>query len=324
VPLQATQQAEEDEAEELSDEDKEKDAQDAEEPTHVQPVTVAHRAAAARKYANAVDSLNTLVQLATRATSLCDHITYAFEESDMGEFVGTVELKVPSGHKSHSGEPQANKKQAKTSAAQVALRDPEVHRLLPPLPVEVREPKAATAAGLGEVQALDETTKEDTEDREDTTEDAGPVLSKKKQQQLAAAELRAKKIAGRKAAKAAKAAAALESSDEEEGSEEEQETSEDSEDSEDSTADSTDSDDEDDIYSAELAAKKAAIKAALAAKKRPAKHASRPTAAVAKSAEPSKKGVDKLEAGDTKFAEKLKDTLSAKQENFGQTKFIKP
>eukprot|EP00928_Gymnodinium_smaydae_P030211 TRINITY_DN22523_c0_g1_i1.p1 TRINITY_DN22523_c0_g1~~TRINITY_DN22523_c0_g1_i1.p1 ORF type:complete len:484 (-),score=115.25 TRINITY_DN22523_c0_g1_i1:468-1739(-) len=260
------------------------------------------RAAAARSYPKPVESLQQLVQLATRATSTADHIKYTIEEDDLGiEYVCTVEIIAFGTRTSYVGEPRENKKDAKIFGARAALRDPALHLLLPPLPSKNREPKAPKATSLEDVKL--ELNEKNTV-TEDSVETSGAVVSKKKQQQLE----KERKAAKRKAAKAAKAAALAEMSSEEESSEEEEgedvevdaEQDEESEDSDAYSAEeeseeevATDSEDEEEdgterLDASELAAKKAAIKAALAAK-RESKHGT----SKSKSSDAPKKKSDK-------------------------------
>jgi len=293
------------------------------------------RAAAARDYANPMESLQALLQKSTRATSTKDNIVYTFEEVDKGSFVATVQLLAPGVDTSRSGEPQGNKQKAKNSASLAALRDPEVHRLLPPLPPKAQEPKATKAAG---VQGNKEQSVEKVglafspEPRGNKVAAAVSVKERQKQEKAA-------KAAKRKSAKDAKKSAfvALEDSEEEEASTEEkasegEETSEEEEEEETSSseeeASSEGSDDEDAKARADLAAKKVAIKAKLRAAKQPAKSASA-SRQVAR-AEVTNDGLDEKK----KLAEKahrdeflqnnVKVLDTKKQKNFGLTKFIKP
>jgi len=321
------------EADEVDEEEDEEEPEvshacEKEESDAVAAITAAEaRAAAAREYPNPVESLQVLVQRATRATSPADFITYIVEEDkwqrDELKYTGTVEVLVFGCQTSHTGKPCGNKKEAKTSAARVALRDATLHRSLPPLPAKSRETKVAHEAGsddegleqdtvdpraelIAELEAMtkgtlrrravalkiDEDILEKADDADDTkaafielileivlpedckeeqeevVETFAPVLKKKNQQQLE----KERKAAKRKAAKAAKAAAVVETSSEEEASEEEEQESE--EDVESTDVDTEDSEEEDEsssetnqIHAAELAAKKAVIRAALAAKK---------------------------------------------------------
>eukprot|EP00930_Biecheleria_cincta_P003967 TRINITY_DN104874_c0_g1_i1.p1 TRINITY_DN104874_c0_g1~~TRINITY_DN104874_c0_g1_i1.p1 ORF type:complete len:464 (+),score=152.86 TRINITY_DN104874_c0_g1_i1:28-1392(+) len=296
------------------------------------------RAAATRAYPSPIESLDSLVQKATRATSTKDYIAYSFEEEDFG-YVASVELLLSNGSRScHSGESRDSKKDAKKSAALVALRDPEVHRLLPPLPGKLREHDAAKPASLsavGELPVADAEPLSQGEDvaesSEEVEEKAGTVSAKELRKQEKN-ELRAKRLARRKAAKAFKAALAEvedeESSDlaETDSAEDHGEDDEQEEEGEEETATDDDDDDEDArLDPAELAAKKAAIKAALASKRRSAKGSRQ--AAVnddvkKKLASDSKKKSAHVSEADFKMSEKVKDTKM--QANFGQTKFIKP
>jgi len=217
--------------------------------------------AARRDYPNPVENLQALVQKAIReGSSIRDHIIYTVEEveEDFGALIATIELRLPAGCHTSRGEPKDNKKEATKSAAQVALRNPEVHRLLPPLPPKVREVKASKA--------------EHSEDEEEEVASTACTekLSVKKQRQLQKEEIRAKRQAKRNAVKAIKAALAAEESDdddeEEESEDGEDSTREDSEDQEESEEeDIEDSSDEDEdslvcVNAAELASKMKAIK----------------------------------------------------------------
>jgi len=298
------------------------------------------RAAAARAYPSPIESLDSLVQKATRSTSTKDYIAYSFEEEDFG-YVCSVELLLPNGRRAcHIGESRDSKKDAKKSAALVALRDPEVHRLLPPLPSKVREPDVAKPASLKAAKELPEAVAEPVSQAEDAAESGEEVeertgaISAKELRKQEKTELRAKRLARRKAAKAFKAALAEledeESSDlaETDSSEDNGEDEEDDEEEEEEEDEETASDDDDEdarLDPTELAAKKAAVKAALAAKRRAAK-GGRQTAvsddAKRKLASDSKKKSTHSNEADFKMSEKVKDTKL--QANFGQTKFIKP
>ncbi|CAE8695654.1 unnamed protein product, partial [Polarella glacialis] len=290
----------------------------------------------ARDLATPVESLQALVQKASKdGTSTKEQILYTFEEEDVEfgtTFVCTVELLAPGVKISHSGEARENKREAKKSAAQAALRDPEVYRLLPPLLAKAREAQPAKEeATASEDEASDESADSEAES-EEKRDNSGPVLSAKDKKKQLAAEQRAKKLAGRKAGKTAKIAealkAALESSEEEEESEaeEEEQTSEEEE------VDSEEEEEEDDsddgkIDAAALAEKKAVIKVALLAakKQRPGKRLVEKTNAAAAEAKDNmdkKKHAEKAAFKDINLADKVKDTR--KQENFGATKFIKP
>lgn len=325
------------EAQAADDEEVESSSSEEEEPQAAPTAGISMgqaRAAAARDYANPMESLQALLQKSTRATSTKDNIVYTFEEVDKGSFVATVQLLAPGVDTSRSGEPQGNKQKAKNSASLAALRDPEVHRLLPPLPPKAQEPKATKAAG---VQG----------NKEQSVEKVGLAFSPEPRGNKVSAAVSAKerqkqekaaKAAKRKSAKEAKKSAfvALEDSEEEEASTEEkasegEETSEEEEEetsSEEEEASSEGSDDEDAKARADLAAKKVAIKAKLRAAKQPAKCASA-SRQVAR-AEVTTDGLDEKK----KLAEKahrdeflqnnVKVLDTKKQKNFGLTKFIKP
>lgn len=322
TPVQASNVVDADDAE---DEDQEADGEDKPASERAPLVSIAEaRTAAARKYPNPEETLQGLVQKATRASSTKDHIIYTVEEDDMGlEFIAVVELKVPAGTRTARGEPQDKKADARKSAARVALRDPEVHRLLPALPTKekVREPKEAKAAVA---ESADDEHQHEEEQPEDSAK-ASAALSSKQQKQVAKAA-KAEKNAKRKAAKAAAKAAEEEESDdddeeEDESDDEDSASAEESSEAEGEMEDSSDGDDEDGIDVAALTAKKAAIKAALAAKKKPKPSAKRDTKDKVAS-EAKKKVVQKAGVIDLKMAEKVQD--GRKQENFGATKFIKP
>ncbi|CAE8651784.1 unnamed protein product, partial [Polarella glacialis] len=291
----------------------------------------------ARDLATPVESLQALVQKASKdGTSTKEQILYTFEEEDVEfgtTFVCTVELLAPGVKISHSGEARENKREAKKSAAQAALRDPAVYRLLPPLLVaKAREAKPAKEEATdSEDEASDESADSEAES-EEKRDISGPVLSAKDKKKQLAAEQRAKKLAGRKAGKTAKIAealkAALESSEEEEESEaeEEEQTSEEEEVGSEEEEEEDDSDDGK-IDAAALAEKKAVIKVALLAakKQRPGKRLVEKTNAAAAEAKENmdkKKHAEKAAFKDINLADKVKDTR--KQENFGATKFIKP
>lgn len=274
--------------------------------------------AAARRYPNPVESLQTLMQKSIGAASTADRIVYTVADvEDEWEtlFVGTVQMKVPGGNTSHSGKPQGTKKDANKSAAEAALRDPEVHKLLPPLPPKVKEQQVETAADSEEVEQVEEKELE-----------ARTVLSSKKQKQLEKAELRAKKLAIKKAAKAAKAAVS-ESDESEDGTEEDEDekisTNEDSEHSEESE-ESEEDDSGDDSEAAEAErARKAAIKAALAARRAAAPQRVRHTMPKEKLVDANKNRVKKKVAHeDVKISTAGQE--ASFQTNFGLTKFIKP
>jgi len=321
TPVQASNVVDADVAE---DEDDEADGEDKPASERAPLVSIAEaRTAAGRKYPNPEETLQGLVQKATRASSTKDHIIYIVEEDDMGlEFIAVVELKVPAGTHTARGEPQDKKADARKSAARVALRDPEVHRLLPPLPTKekLREPKEAKAP----VAESSDDEHQHEEERPEDSAKASAALSAKQQKQVAKAA-KAEKNAKRKAAKAAAKAAEEEESDhdeEEDDSDDEDSASvEESSEAEGEMEDSSDGDDEDGIDVAALTAKKAAIKAALAAKKKPKPSAKRDTKDKV-AGEAKKKIVQKAGVIDLKMAEKVQD--GRKQENFGATKFIKP
>lgn len=282
------------------------------------------RAAAARVYSNPVETLHDFVQKATRATSTREYIIYTDEEDDLGFFIATVEVKVPAGRTSHSGEPKENKKEAKKSAAQVALRDPALHRLLPALPkeIKVQEPRVAKVAVAADTDS-DQSTEEGAP-ASSTTTGSTPALSKKEQQKLEKAELARK----RKAAKAARAAwAALQEEDDDDEDEEEEDAdaqeSVEGESEEEESDDSSGSEEDDGskLDPEALAAKKAAVKAALA-KRATKKGGSKSAAAKERRGNGPVKESAKDATGEFKFADKVKDTRL--QANFGATKFIKP
>jgi len=221
--------------------------------------------AARCNYPNPVENLQALVQKATReGSSIRDHLIYTVEEieEDFGALVATVELRLPAGCQTSRGEPKDTKKEATKSAAQVALRNPEVHRLLPPLPPKVREVKASKAEDSG-----------DEEEEEDLASTAcTEKISVKKQRQLQKEEVRAKRQAKRNAAKAIQAALAAEESDDNDDAEEEEsedgedstrQESEDQEESEEEDGEDSSDEDEDDLVcvnASELAAKMKVIK----------------------------------------------------------------
>lgn len=281
-----------------------------------------------------VECLQQLVQKATRATSTSDLIIYTVADADKGRFVATVEVVLPGVHTSHVGEPEQNKKEARLSAARVALFDPEVHRLLPPLPPpqkEIREAKVAKA----EISDDDDGDSSAGESEPESKAAPAVIISAKKQKQIAKAELRAKKLAARKAAKAAKAALASESGDEGDsdsasGSDSDAESTKDVKDSdtesdEEDVSDSDDSDDSDDVDVAALEAKKAAIKAELAAKKakkQPGMKASAQAVMAESQAKARKAAAKTHDKVDFTETDKVKD--GRLQANYGQTKFIKP
>lgn len=274
-----------------------------------------------------VEFLQQLVQKATRATSTSDCIVYTVTDADVGGFIATVELILPGVHTTHSGVPEQSKKEAKQSAARVAVFDPEVHRLLPPLQKEIREAKVTKA------ESSDDGDGDSSVDESEPERNAAPavVLSAKKQRQIAKAEQRAKRLEKRKAAKAAKASLASESGEEEEDSVAETDSDgKSSNDAKDGDSD-TESDEEDDSSSdfsddvdlAELEAKKAAVRAKLAAKKarkKPALNVG--VQAVMAETKAKARNAKVSEVVDFKDAEKVKDTRL--QANYGQTKFIKP
>jgi len=270
---------------------------------------------------NPVECLHQLVQRATGEASATDYITYKIEEDDLGiEYVCTVEVRVASlgCHTSISGKPHQNKKEAKLSAARVALHDPTLNRLLPPLAAKTREPNVGKTDSADEESQLDTKAVEVEEretaadmaqkDHEEVAEtsvkdvaeasvkEVAVRSSKKSQQQLE----KERKAAKRKAAKAAKAAAlaALAQMSSEEESSEEEDDAEQEQDSEEEVESSTDvgSEEEEDetaeVSGADIAARKAAIRAALAAKKE-AKRGPSAYPSKYKISESTKKKVDK-------------------------------
>lgn len=294
-------------------------------------------AAAAQAYPNPVENLQALVQKSTRAGSTRDNIMYSIEETDF-DFIATLKLVVPSGTRTSVGQPRENKQAAKQSAAQVALRDPEVHKLLPP-PSKVEKPKAAKSVESNEDHGHENATtcingsspsgSEQSEVEEEVIK-PGPHLSAKKQKQLEQAELRAKKRAKRKAAKAAKAAQVEESSEEEEETDEgacvdvedtDESDTDDSEEDGDEVESTTDEDADEDADIDSVAFRKAAIKAALAAKRAGRRSGKQQDSTKEKASVNSKQ--PKLDKGrkDDMYG-KVEDTR--KQANYGQTKFIKP
>jgi len=307
-------------------------------------------AAAAKRYPNPVESLQARVQkaISTSFTAGCIAYTVAEVEDEWETlFVGTVELKLPAGNMSHSGKPQGNKKEAKKAAAEAALRAVDLHRLLSALPTKVKEQKVAKAADSevedDENHSTAEVDEEVDESREQEQQQKGrTVLSSKQQKQLEKAELRAK----RQAKKRAKREAAKQQQEQEDEEEEEEDEEEDEEDStvaseeESSEENSEESDEEesseagetDEAETAEkaaLAAKKAAIKAALAAKRSKrgghtviSSEKDKDKVATSASTGSAQNRLMKIARRDLKMADEAQK--SSKQQNYGQTKFIKP
>lgn len=200
------------------------------------------RSAAARDYPNPVESLQALVQRATRATSTLDYITYIIDEDEFGiEYVGRVEVRAVGRLLCHSGEPKQSKKDAKVSAARCAMRDLTLHRLLPPLPARPKESKSVRT-----VVSDDESEVE----KEELSKPIKPVGSTKTPQVSAAKQKQLEKerrAAKRKAAAAVKAAALAEMMSKEDSSEEESEgDSESEEETSDEEVTSTEVDSEED------------------------------------------------------------------------------
>lgn len=348
IPVNKTKQTDA----KIDDSEKEEETQDEEEAdtngadadeSEVSPAVLVHpnpRAAAAQAYPNPVENLQALVQKTTKATSTRDNIIYTIEETDF-DFVATLKLVVPAGTRTSVGQPKENKQAAKKSAAQVALRDPEVHKLLPPpAPSKVENEKAAKARVSKEDNRSEETvdpsdssshTASEVSEAEEEV-NKGPFLSAKKQRQLKEAELRAQRAAKRKAAKAAKAAQAKESDDEEEEEEDVEDSDvEDTEESEESDSDDSEEDDEIDSTTDDeadenaaidsVAFRKAAIKAALAAKRRGKSSGKQTVSSKDKASDKPKQQVVEKAKKDDMYG-KVEDTR--KQANYGQTKFIKP
>lgn len=276
--------------------------------------------AARCNYPNPVENLQALVQKATReGSSIRDHVIYTVEEieEDFGALVATVELRLPAGCHTSRGEAKDNKKEATKSAAQVALRNPEVHRLLPPLPPKVRESKASKAEDSGDEEEEDELASTACTEK----------LSIKKQRQLQKEEVRAKRQAKRNAAKAIKAAIAAEESDENDDEEEEEEESEDrdgstreesedQEESEEEDVESSSDDDEDDLVcvnASELAAKMKSIKERISSQSR-----KRVGKSAGSAKEKDKAGIAKAE----KLAQKAADRAAQKAADRADTKDI--
>lgn len=326
---------EEEEKDEDEEEDEEEEKKAEVEPPRTTPVhklVFAPTARVKKDYTERpVECLQQLVQKATRATSTSDLIVYTVADAEWGGFVATVEVVLPGVHTSHVGEPEQNKKEARFSAARVALFDPEVHQLLPELPKEVKEVREAKVA---KAESSDDGEGDSSADASEPEDRVAPavVLSAKKQKQIAKAELRAKRQDKRQAAKAAKAKLASESGEDDDddsaaGTDSDAESSKDADDSDiESDDESTSGDsDSDDVDLAALTAKKAAIRAELAAKKGTKKPAVKAgvQAVMAETQAKARKAASKAtEAVDFRNAENFKD--GRLQANFGQTKFIKP